>query len=404
MRNLTPSERARTLLDVTREFMETHVYPAEPIYEAQRAELSAAGMKNTIPPVMADLKREARRLGLWNLFLPAISGLSNVDYCLIAEETGRSPWLGPSAMNCSSPDSGNMELLSMFANEQQRSDWLEPLLNDDIRSAFSMTEPGVASSDARNIQTSIRADGADIVINGRKWFSTGAADPRCKLLIVVGRNQPVLDPKGTHSIVLVPRDTYGVTIRRVLPVYGFFEQQGHAEIEYSDVRVPMSCVLGNLGDGFAMAQARLGPGRIHHCMRAIGMAERALELACRRALSRTAFGDKLAGQGTVRAQIAEARISIDQMRLLVMHAARVIDEDGSRAARRHVAAAKAVVPKTTADIIDRAIQIHGAAGVTPDTPLAMIWTRARTLRIVDGPDDVHLRMIASAELHKYANG
>ena len=401
MKDLTPSARSIELLETTRNFMTECVYPAEQIYEAQRTELRENGEPNTMPPICYALQGEARARGLWNLFLPSISGLSNLDYCPIAEETGRSPWLAPLAMNCLSPDSGNMELLHMFATADQRTRWLEPLLAGEIRSGFSMTEPDVASSDARNISTSIRVEGSEVVIEGQKWFTTGAADPRCQLLVVVGKNDPVIDSRRTHSIVLVPRHTPGVEVCRVLPVYGYLEQQGHAEVLYRNVRVPLVNVLGNMGEGFAMAQARLGPGRVHHCMRAIGMAERALELACRRSHSRVAFGLPLADQGTVRAQIAEARIAIDQVRLLVMHAARLVDDVGGKQARSQIAAIKVAAPRMAAGIIDWAIQLHGAAGFTADYPLAAIWSRARTLRVVDGPDDVHLRTVASAELRKY---
>jgi acyl-CoA dehydrogenase len=400
---LTRSERAEELLARTRSFMERTVIPAEPIYDRQRAELIARGEPHALPPIMEELQAEARALGLWNLFLPSVSGLTNVEYAAIAEETGRSPWIGPAAMNCLSPDTGNMELLDILATEEQRRTWLEPLLEGRIRSAFSMTEPDVASSDATNIGLRIDRDGDHYVLNGRKWFSTGAGDPRCELLIVLGRTAPPGEGERhrQHTMLLVPRHTPGVEVVRTLPVYGYLEQQGHAEIVYRDVRVPVGNVLGEEGGGFAAAQSRLGPGRVHHCMRAIGMAERALALACKRALTRRAFGGALADQGLLRAQIAEARIAIEQARLLVLKTAWMIDQVGAKEARLEIAAIKAAVPRMAADIVDRAVQIHGAAGVTDDTPLAAIWTRARTLRIVDGPDEVHLRTIARMELAKH---
>jgi acyl-CoA dehydrogenase len=377
------------------------VYPAEPVYHEQRISLAAAGDVNAPPPVIAELQNEARRRGLWNLFLPAVSGLTNVEYAAIAEETGRSPWIGPAAMNCLSPDTGNMELLHILGTDEQKKRWLDPLLEGAIRSAFSMTEPDVASSDATNIETSVVRDGDEYVVNGRKWFTTGGADPRCELLIVLGRSGYEGPPHRQHTMLLIPRHTAGITVHRVLPVFGYYEQQGHAEVEYDDVRVPVENVLGEEGGGFAAAQARLGPGRVHHCMRAIGMAERALELMCRRALSRSAFGGLLADQGLVRAQIAECRIAIDQARLLVMNAAHLIDGGDPRRSRLEIAAIKAAVPRMACDVIDRSIQLHGAAGFTDDIPLAMLWARARTLRIVDGPDEVHLRTVAREELRKH---
>lgn len=399
--DFTLSEASTHLLAVTRRFMEDHIYPAEPVYARQREEMVAAGQPNTSPPIVEALQHEARRQGLWNLFLSDVSGLTNVEYAVIAEETGRSPWLGPASMNCLSPDTGNMELLHILGTEDQRAQWLEPLLDGTMRSAFSMTEPDVASSDATNISLRIDRDGDEFVLNGRKWFSTGAADPRCELLIVLGRSDPDAERHHQHTMVLVPRRTPGVEIVRTLPVYGYQEQQGHAEVVYQEVRVPRGNVLGEEGRGFAAAQSRLGPGRIHHCMRAIGMAERALELSCRRAVSRRAFGKSLAEQGTVRAQIAEARMAIEQTRLLVLKTAWLIDEVGVHGARAEIAAIKVVAPRMAVDVIDRAVQLHGAAGVTDDFPLAMIWTRARTLRLVDGPDEVHIRAIGNGELRKY---
>jgi acyl-CoA dehydrogenase len=383
-------------------FMDADVIPAERTYHQQRAELAARGEPNTSPPVMAALKARARELGLWNLFLPDISGINNLDYAPIAEQSGRSPVIGPEAMNCLSPDTGNMELLYKFGTDEQKRRWLDPLLAGTIRSGFSMTEPDVASSDATNIATRIEPDGDGYLINGRKWWTTGAADPRCKVLFVLGRSNPEAGPYGQHSMVLVPADAPGVSVTRTLPVYGYQEQQGHCEIVYDNVRVPKANLLGREGEGFKVAQGRLGPGRIHHCMRAIGMAERALELACKRALGRSTFGERLADHGVVRAQIAEARMAIEQIRLLVLKTAWLIDQHGAKGARTEISAIKVIAPRVACDVIDRAIQIHGGAGVSDDTPLALIWSRARTLRIVDGPEDVHVRNVARQEIRKYA--
>jgi len=399
--DFSPSPLAAQWLATVRDYMDRSVYPAEPVYEEQRRELTARGRPNDLPPVMVELQAEARSLGLWNLFLPAVSGLSNLDYAAIAEETGRSPFIAPAAMNSLSPDSGNMELLHMFATEDQRRRWLQPLLDGDIRSGFSMTEPDVASSDATNISTSIVRDGDDYVINGRKWWTTGAGDPRCRVLIVMGKTDPDAPPHRQQSMILVPLETPGVEVVRVLPVFGFRDQQGHCEITYTDVRVHVTNLLGGEGDGFVVAQSRLGPGRVHHCMRAIGMAERALELACRRAMSRVAFGGPLSDQGLVQAQIAESRMEIEQTRLLVLKTAWLIDEVGAKQARTEIAAIKVMAPRVALKVLDRSIQIHGGAGVTEDFPLAEIWSRARTLRIVDGPDEVHLRTVARQEIRKY---
>lgn len=401
--DLTLSEEASVRLGVLRDFMVEQVYPAEPIYLAERAALTASGHPHDVPDVLGQLIAAARQRGLWNLFLASQSHLSNVDYAHLAEETGRSPFIAPAAMNCLSPDSGNMEMLSIHATPQQRTRWLEPLLDGRIRSAFSMTEPDVASSDATNISTSVRRDGDEYVINGRKWFSTGAADPRTELLIVVGRSNHEAGRHRQHTVVLVPKDTPGVTVRRTLPVFGFRDQQGHAEIDYEDVRVPAANVLGEEGDGFAVVQSRLGPGRIHHCMRAIGMAERALEMMCRRAKRRTAFGGPLADQGVVRANVAESRIEIDQARMLVLRTAWLVDQVGIKEARADISAIKVLAPRMAERVLDRAIQLHGALGVTDDIPLAEIWSRARTLRIVDGPEEVHIRNVARRELGRYSD-
>jgi acyl-CoA dehydrogenase len=396
------SPRARDYLGRVTYFMDEFVIPSEPRYHQERGELIAAGQPNTSPAVMAELKARAREMGLWNLFLPALSGISNVDYAPLAEQSGRSPTIGPEAMNCLSPDTGNMELLYLFGTQEQKDTWLTPLLEGTIRSGFSMTEPAVASSDATNIATTITSDGDHYVVDGRKWWTTGAADPRCEILIVLGRSNPDAPAHQQHSMLLVPRDTPGVHVVRTLPVYGYQEQQGHCEIVYDGVRVPRANLLGAEGAGFAVAQSRLGPGRIHHCMRAIGMAERALELACHRALSRTAFGGPIADQGTVRAQVAEARMAIEQVRLLVLKTAWLIDEMGVKKARTEISAIKVLAPRVACEVIDRAIQIHGGAGVSDDTPLALMWSRARTLRIVDGPDDVHIRRVGQQEFRKYS--
>ena len=382
-------------------FMDERVYPAEPVYAAQRAELVAAGRPHDLPPVVEDLKGEARSRGLWNLFLPDVSGLPNLVYAPLAEIMGRSIVLAPESMNCSAPDTGNMEVLHLFGTAEQKERWLQPLLDGAIRSCFAMTEPDVASSDATNIATAIVRDGDEYVVNGRKWWITGAADPRCKVAIVMGKTDPDANAYQQQSMVLVPLDTPGVEIVRALPVFGYSDQEGHCEITFTDVRVPASNLVGEEGGGFAIAQARLGPGRIHHCMRAIGVAERAVELMCRRAVSRVAFGRPLAMQGVVREWIAEARIEIEQARLLVLKTAWMIDTVGSRGAATEIAAIKVVVPRMACRILDRAIQLHGGGGVSDDFPLAQMYAGMRTLRIADGPDEVHLRTVGRRELAKW---
>jgi acyl-CoA dehydrogenase len=351
-----------------------------------------------VPPIVERLKVQARERGLWNLFLPPVSGLSNLEYAPLAELTGWSVEIAPEALNCAAPDTGNMETLHLFATEAQRKQWLQPLLDGEIRSAFSMTEPAVASSDARNIQTTITRDGDDYVINGRKWWTSGAADPRCKLLIVMGRTNPDAASHQQQSMILVGIDTPGVTIERSTPVFGWQDQHGHCEVRYDDVRVPAANLLGEEGAGFAIAQARLGPGRIHHCMRALGAAERALALMTDRARTRVAFGKTLAEQGVVQQSIAKSRNEVDQARLLCEKAAWTIDQHGNKEARHLVAMIKAVAPQVACDVIDRAIQVHGAAGVSDDTPLARMYGWHRAMRIFDGPDEVHMRAIARAEL------
>ncbi|MGH3959001.1 acyl-CoA dehydrogenase family protein [Mycobacterium sp.] len=378
------------------DFMTEYVFGAEAEYDRYRHE--AGPHDHTLPPVVEDLKATAKERGLWNLFLPAESGLTNLDYAPLAELTGWSMEIAPEALNCAAPDTGNMEILHMFGTEQQRKQWLQPLLDGEIRSAFSMTEPAVASSDARNIETTIARDGGDYVINGRKWWTSGAADPRCKVLIVMGRTNPDAASHQQQSMILVPVDSAGVTIIRSTPVFGWQGQHGHCEVIYDNVRVPAANLLGEEGSGFAIAQARLGPGRIHHCMRALGAAERALALMANRARNRVAFGRPLAEQGVVQQSIAKSRNEIDQARLLCEKAAWTIDQHGNKAAHLLVSQIKAVAPQVACDVIDRAIQVHGAAGVSDDTPLARLYGWHRAMRIFDGPDEVHLRTIARAEI------
>lgn len=383
-------------------FMDSEVFPAETIYHQQRAALIANGQPHELPEVVEDLKKKARALGLWNLFLPHYGhGLNVTDYATLAEITGWSPEIAPEAINCSAPDTGNMELLEMFATHQQKKQWLEPLLEGHIRSGFAMTEPDVASSDARNIQTQIKKDGNEFVINGIKWWTTGAMDKRCEILIVMGKTSPDADAYHQQSMVLVPMNTPGVSVVRNLSVFGYDDQHGHAEISFTNVRVPVENLLGAEGEGFALAQARLGPGRVHHCMRAIGMAERALSLMISRTATRNAFGKEIIRQGVIQEWIAQARIDIDQARLLVLKTAWMIDTVGAKAARKEIAMIKVVVPQMAARIIDHAIQSHGGAGVSQDTPLAGMYAGIRTLRIVDGPDEVHIRDVARLEIKPY---
>lgn len=379
-------------------FMTEFVFPAETDYHLYR--LQKGPDDHTVPPVVEHLKKLARDRGLWNLFLPDVSGLTNIEYAPLAELTGWSMDIAPEALNCAAPDTGNMETLHLFANEAQRRQWLDPLLDGEIRSAFAMTEPAVASSDARNIQTTMVRDGDHYVINGHKWWITGAADPRCKILIVMGRTDPDAESHRQQSMILVPVDTPGVSVERSLPVFGWQDQHGHCEITFDDVRVPVSNLLGEAGAGFEIAQARLGPGRIHHCMRAIGAAERALSMLVDRAQTRIAFGKPLAEQGVLQQQIALSRNAIDQTRLLCHKAAWTIDRHGnkSRQAQKLVAQIKAVAPQMACDVLDRAIQVHGAAGIGDDFPLARLYGWHRAMRLFDGPDEVHMRTIARHEL------
>ncbi|MFR9730115.1 acyl-CoA dehydrogenase family protein [Saccharopolyspora sp. MS10] len=383
-------------------FVEEHVYPAEPVLHEQ---LAAAQDPWSHAPIIDELKAEARARGLWNLFLPGEhgAGLSNLQYAPLAEIMGRSPHLAPQVFNCSAPDTGNMEVLAEFGTESQRERWLKPLLDGEIRSAFCMTEPEVASSDATNIGTRIERDGDEYVINGRKWWSSGAMSPHCRILIVMGKSDPTAQRHRQQSQILVPTDTPGVRIERGMHVFGYTDGDhgGHAEVVFDDVRVPAENIIAGEGEGFAIAQARLGPGRIHHCMRAIGMAERALELMCRRTLSRSAFGGPIADQGVVQQWIADARIEIETCRLLTLKTAWLMDTVGNKGAHTEIQAIKVAVPKMVTGIVDRAIQAHGAAGVSQDTPLASLYAHARTLHIVDGPDEVHRRSLARRELKQY---
>lgn len=388
-----------------KQFMDEKVIPAEVVYHQQREALIAAGKPHELPAVVEELKAQAKAQGLWNLFLPHSHdphhGLTVTDYATLAEITGWSVDIAPEALNCSAPDTGNMEVLDMFGTDAQKEQWLKPLLAGEIRSGFAMTEPDVASSDARNIETSIVRDGDSYVINGRKWWTTGAMDPRCQILIVMGKTDPAADSYNQQSMVLVPVDTPGVTVKRNLTVFGYVDQHGHAEVLFENVRVPVANLIGQEGAGFAIAQARLGPGRVHHCMRAIGMAERALSLMITRANSRVAFGKELSHQGTIQNWIAEARIEIEQARLLVLKCAWMIDTHGAKAARKEIAAIKVAVPRMAQQVVDRAIQVHGGAGVSQDTVLAAMYAGIRTLRIVDGPDEVHIRDIARMEIKPY---
>jgi acyl-CoA dehydrogenase len=398
--DLTPTERTQTLRAELLDFMDAHVYPAEAVYEEQRRAADAA---HTLPSVVEDLKAEAQRRRLWNLFLPDPQwgpGLTNLEYAPLAEISGRSIVLAPEAMNCSAPDTGNMEVLAGWGTPEQQQRWLVPLLAGELRSCFGMTEPAVASSDARNMETRLERDGDEYVVTGRKWWSTGSADPRCKVAIVMGVSDPDAPPYARHSMVLVPLDALGVTIERDLTVFGFSDQHGHGEVTYDHVRVPAANLLGEEGRGFAIAQSRLGPGRIHHCMRLIGLCERAIDLMLDRVRSRDAFGGPLAEQGVIQEWIALSRIEVDQARLLVLRTAWLIDTVGAKTARAEVAAIKVAAARTACQVLDRAIQTFGGAGLSQDFPLAYGYAQARYLRIADGPDEVHLRTIARHELKR----
>jgi acyl-CoA dehydrogenase len=388
----------RRLLD----FMTSYVYPAEPIFAEQAAEIG----RWEEPPIIGHLQGEARKRGLWNLFLAKHSGgagLTNLQYAPLAEIMGTSPAIAPRATNCAAPDTGNMELLAEFGTAEQRERWLAPLLDGTIRSAFCMTEPNVASSDAANIATRIERDGDEYVVTGRKWWSTGALSPDCKIFVVMGKSDPTAAVHRQHSMILVPSDWPGVTIHRGLTTFGYTDgaHGGHAEITFDRVRVPVSSLIAGEGDGYAIAQARLGPGRIHHCMRLIGMAERGLDLMCRRATSRITFGRPLADQGVVREWIAESRVRIESTRLLVLKTAWLMDTVGNKGAHTEIQAIKVATPAMTEWVLDKAIQSHGAAGISQDFPLAQLWVNARSLRFADGPDEVHKRSLARSELRKY---
>jgi acyl-CoA dehydrogenase len=398
------SDRCKELRERLLTFMDDHIYPNEAVYEEQ---LRESGRPHAHPPVIEELKDRAREAGLWNLFLPhevpdaSAPGLSNVDYAPLAEIMGRSH-IASEACNCAAPDTGNMEVLTVFGSPEQQERWLAPLLEGEIRSAFVMTEPEVASSDATNIQLRIERDGDDYVLNGRKWWASGAMRDRCKVFIVMGKTEPDGPTFRQQSMILVEPDTPGVNIVRNLPVFGYIDQESHAEIVFDDVRVPASNLIANEGDGFLIAQARLGPGRIHHCMRTIGAAERALELMCERAASRVTFGKPLAARANIQDWIAESRIEIDMARLLTMNAAWLMDTVGNKHARTEIAAIKVAAPEVALKVIDRAIQVHGGAGVSDDFPLATMYAHLRTLRLADGPDEVHKRTIARQELRKLA--
>ncbi|HWW43677.1 MAG TPA: acyl-CoA dehydrogenase family protein [Acidimicrobiia bacterium] len=394
------SPETEALREQLRTFIDAHVEPAVPVYQAQ---VEALGDPHAHPPVMEDLKAEAKRQGLWNLFLPDKRfgpGLSNVAYAPLCELMGTN-LLSAEATNCSAPDTGNMEILAEFGTAQQQEEWLLPLLNGEIRSCFAMTEPWVASSDATNLQSRIERDGDNYVVNAHKWWTSGAASARCKVAVLLGVSNPEADPYHRQSMILVPMDAPGVRVVRTLPVFGHDAGGGHCETLYENVRLPASNLLGEDGGGFAIAQARLGPGRIHHCMRAIGLAEKALELMCERAWVRSPFGKPLAEQGVVQDRIAESRIEIEQARLLTLKAAWLMDTVGNKGARFEIAAIKVVAARLATTVIDRAIQLFGGAGVSDDWPLAAMYTHARTLHLVDGPDEVHKQQIARRELRPY---
>jgi len=399
--DFAPDDRTRELTERARAFLDEHVLPAEPVLDAQ---LAAEPQRWGGWPIVADLQTKARAEGLWNLFLPGSegAGLTNLQYASVAEVTGWSPRLAPPAFNCSAPDTGNMEVLNDFGTPEQQEQWLAPLLRAEIRSSFCMTEPDVASSDATNIDTHIRRDGDSYVITGRKWWSTGAMNPDAAVFIVMGKTDPDADRHRQQSMILVPRDTPGVRIVRPLTVFGYDDRDhgGHAEIAFEDVRVPAANLIGEEGSGFAIAQARLGPGRIHHCMRALGMGERALSLVRSRANERHAFGRALADQGVVREWAAEARIQLEALRLLVLKTAWLMDTVGNKRAMTEIQAIKIAVPRAVQTIVDRAIQVHGGAGVSSDTPLAELYAGIRSLRLADGPDEVHLASLGRAELRR----
>ena len=401
--DFTPSPRTVELADRLAAFMEAEVYPNEALYQEQ---LSAGDTRWKVVPIVENLKTKAKAAGLWNLFLPESelgAGLTNLEYAPLCEIMGRVPW-APEVFNCSAPDTGNMETLVRYGDADQKEQWLKPLLNGDIRSAFAMTEPDVASSDATNIKTSIRRDGDHYVINGRKWWTSGIGSPHCKIMIVMGKNDPDAETYRQQSMILVPVDTPGVTILRMLDVMGFDDApHGHGEVVFDNVRVPAGNMLLGEGRGFEIAQGRLGPGRIHHCMRIIGIAERALEMMCKRTTERETWGKALADRGVTQERIAQSRIEIEMCRLLVLKAAWMMDEVGNKAARQEIAMIKVAAPNMALAVVDRAIQAFGGAGMCQDTPLAYYWARMRALKFADGPDEVHRRQIARTELRRQMN-
>jgi acyl-CoA dehydrogenase len=399
------TDRCKEHVERVEAFMDERIYPAEAVYEQQMRE---AGDPHFHPPILEELKAEAHERGLWNLFHPhgddshPSPGLTNAEYAPLAEIMGRSAHLAPEAMNCSAPDTGNMEVLTLFGTEEHKEQWLRPLLDGEIRSAFAMTEPDVASSDATNIETRIERDGDSYIMNGCKWWTSNALHQNCKVLIVMGKTNPEGPKHQQQSMLVVPIDAPGVTIVRGLPVFGYQDREGHAEVRFENVRVPTSALLAGEGEGFMISQARLGPGRIHHCMRSIGMAERALELLCQRALSRVTFGKPVAENANIQDWIAESRIELEMIRLLTMKTAWLMDTVGNRHARVEIAAIKVAAPQVALKIIDRAIQVHGGGGVSDDFPLASMYAHQRTLRLADGPDEVHKRTIAQRELRRWS--
>ncbi|MAO55812.1 MAG: acyl-CoA dehydrogenase [Rhodospirillaceae bacterium] len=401
--DLTPSPRTQELAEKLTAFMDAEVYPNEALFQEQ---LDAGDTRWKVVPIVEELKEKAKAAGLWNLFLPESdlgAGLTNLEYAPLCEIMGRVPW-APEVFNCNAPDTGNMETLVRYGDDAQKEQWLKPLLAGEIRSAFAMTEPEVASSDATNIQCRIERDGDDYVINGRKWWTSGIGSPHCKVLIVMGKNDPNAETYRQQSMILVPVDTAGVTVERMLNVMGFDDApHGHGEVTFDNVRVPAGNMLLGEGRGFEIAQGRLGPGRIHHCMRIIGIAERTLEMMCQRATERVTWGKALADRGITQERIAQSRIEIEMCRLLVLKAAYMMDTVGNKAARQEIAMIKVAAPNMALEVLDRAMQLFGGAGISQDTPLSYFWSRMRAMRYADGPDEVHRRQIARMELRRQVN-